>query len=112
MKGVTNKKQKNSLRKTRALLRLKLFIRLDLILRVEFFLRLELNFGARVFMIGLNSARLKTPSSVSSPSLIKLSRVYSIKAHLQEIVRCRFKLKLDLHVIPSLSNRNVLTVTA
>jgi hypothetical protein len=29
---------------------------------------------------------------------------YSIKAHLQEIVRCSFKLKLDLDVIPSLSN--------
>jgi hypothetical protein len=72
MKSVTNKKQKNSLKKTRALLRLELFIRLELILRGE------LNFCARVFMIG-NSARLKTPSSVSSLSLIKLSRVYLIK---------------------------------
>jgi hypothetical protein len=34
------------------------------------------------------------------------------KAHLQEIVRCSFKLKLDLDVIPSMSNKNVLTVTA
>jgi hypothetical protein len=32
------------------------------------------------------------------------ARVIDSKAHLQEIVRCSFKLKLDLDVIPSLSN--------
>jgi hypothetical protein len=32
--------------------------------------------------------------------------------YLQETVKCSFKLKLDLDVIPSLSNYNVLTVTA
>jgi hypothetical protein len=39
------------------------------------------------------------------------SQIHS-KVHLQEIVRCSFKLNLDLDVIPSLSNKNVLTVTA
>jgi hypothetical protein len=34
------------------------------------------------------------------------------KAQWQENVRCSFKLKLDLDVIPSLSNKNVLTETA
>jgi hypothetical protein len=31
-------------------------------------------------------------------------KLYRSKAHLQEIVRCSFKLKLDLDVIPSFSN--------
>jgi hypothetical protein len=33
-----------------------------------------------------------------------LSDNYDTKTHLQEIVRCSFKLKLDLDVIPSLAN--------
>jgi hypothetical protein len=36
----------------------------------------------------------------------------NLQSHLQEIVRRSFKLKPDLDVIPSLSNENVLTVTA
>jgi hypothetical protein len=49
----------------------------------------------------LNYGTLCVGNNITISTL--LDKIY-IKAHLQEIVRCSFKLKLDLDVIPSLSD--------